>query len=138
MNRLRLRFFATGLAALLAVAYGAAQRTEIYDKNIHTVSVQVNGRTADPLPVMRLGTDDVLRLSFDELSHDYHRYTYRIEHLDADFKKEDGLFESDYVQATADEGIIEESAQSMNTSVLYTHYTLDLPNDYMRPLLSGN
>ncbi len=125
-----------GLALMPLWALG--QRTEIYTPGVRTVEVRVNDNVLGTLPVMRLGTGDVLHVSFDELSHDYHRYTYKIVHLNAEFKAEESLFESDYVQATADEGVIENYSQSMNTSVLYTHYSLDLPNDYMRPLLSGN
>lgn len=115
-----------------------AQRTVIYDDKVKTVQLRVNDNTTNRLPVLRLNSSDILQVSFDELSHDYHRYTYKIEHLDADFQTEDGLFESDYMEATADEGLIEDYTQSMNTSVIYTHYTLTLPNAYMRPLLSGN
>lgn len=116
----------------------AGQRTVIYDDNIKTVCLSVGDAKIEALPVMRLGSADRLQVNFDELSHDYHRYTYKIEHLDADFKTEDGLFESDYAATTAEAGLIEDYAQSMNTSVLYTHYSFSLPNRYMRPLLSGN
>ena len=113
------------------------QRTVIFNDNVKTVTMTVGDDTGR-LPVMRIGSDDRLRVSFDELSHDYHRYTYSLRHLDADFKNEDGLLVSDYVWTVADEENIEDYEQSMNTSVLYTHYSLTLPNAHVRPLLSGN
>lgn len=136
-TRVSMRMVLTLLAFILCT-YAKGQLTEILDKNIKTVRLVVNDTDDGRLPVMRLGTTDELRVSFDELSHDYHRYTYKIEHLDATFQSEPSLFETDYVRATADEGLIEDYENSTNTSVLYTHYTFTLPNDYLRPLLSGN
>ncbi len=129
--------YVPGLFLFLLPTLGAAQRTEVYADNIATVRVGVNGDFGH-LPVARLGSDDVVQVAFDELSHDFHRYTYRIVHLDATFEPTESLFESDYLDATAEEGVVEDYEQSMNTSVLYTHYRISLPNDYMRPLLSGN
>ncbi len=135
---LRERFpLALSLLLLLLPTFAAAQRTEVNADNIATVRVAEN-RDFNRLPVPRLGSGDEVQVTFDELSHDFHRYTYRIVHLDATFKPTESLFESDYLDATADEGVVEHSEQSMNTSVLYTHYRISLPNDYMRPLLSGN
>lgn len=122
----------------LAPANLRAQLTEIYDKNVKTVELKVNEDVSGKLPVIKLGANDELHISFDELSHDYHRYTYKIEHLDADFEPTSSLFESDYVRMSGDEGLIEDYTQSKNTTTLYTHYAFSLPNDYMKPLLSGN
>lgn len=113
-----------------------AQYNKVYDPRVRTVCLRV-GDDHSALPVLRLGGTDVLDVSFDELSHDYRRFTYRIEHVGADFEPEPGLFESDYVQAVADEEVVTQAKQSMNTSVLYTHYSFSLPNAHVRPLLSG-
>ncbi len=126
-----------GLLLCLFPLPATGQRTEVYAENIATVRIGVNGAFGR-LPVMRLGGDDELQITFDELSHDFHRYTYSIAHLDADFRPSEDLFESDYLDATDEVGLVEDYEQSMNTSVLYTHYTISLPNAYMRPLLSGN
>lgn len=113
-----------------------AQYNMVYDDRVRTVCLRV-GEATGGLPVLRTGGKDVLDVSFDELSHDYRRFTYRIEHVGADFEPESGLFESDYVQAVADEEVITQAEPSMNTSVLYTHYSFSLPNAHVRPLLSG-
>lgn len=125
------------LCLLLTALPAIGQRTIIFNDNIKTVMLAVGNDTGQ-LPVLRMGSNDFLRISFDELSHDYHRYTYSIRHLDADFNPEDGLLTSDYVWTVSDEEVIEDYEQSMNTSVLYTHYSMSLPNSRMRPLLSGN
>lgn len=133
-----MRQWSLALLLLLSSIGSQGQITTIYDKNVKTVLLRVNEDIGGRLPVLKLGDTDVLHVSFDELSHDYHRYIYRIEHLNADFQPENSLLESDYVKSIMDEGLIEEYEQSMNTSVLYTHYSFSLPNDYMTPLLSGN
>jgi hypothetical protein len=125
-------------AAVMVTAPMLGQTTEVYASNIRTVVLRVNDIAGGALPVMRQGRGDRLNVSFDEMSHDYHRYVYRVEHVDADFRPEEGLFVSDYVRATADEGLIEDFRESRNTTVLYTHYSFSLPNDYLKPLLSGN
>lgn len=115
-----------------------AQHTRVLTDRIKTVTTAVGEGRSGSLPVLRMGTDDRLHITFDELSHDYHRYTYRLQHLNADFTPNDRLLQTDFVAMTDDEGLIDEGEQSMNTTVAYTTYRFTLPNDYMRPLLSGN
>ena len=88
-------------------------------------------------PVMTLGTDDVLYIGFDELSHEYHRLTYHLEHCEADWTASEGLFESDWLVGFNDNQI-ENYQNSLNTTVLYTHYELTIPNDRCRLKMSGN
>lgn len=130
---------ATAIWALLLCSAlpAGAQYTEIHDSRIATVRMSAAEKTGG-LPVLRYGQSDLLEVSFDDLSHEYRRFTYKVEHVDADFKPEGGLFESDYVQAVGEDEVITDYAQSMNTSVLYTHYSFTLPNAQVRPLLSGN
>lgn len=127
------------LAVLLAVTGSAAQgqKSIIYDPDIRTLQLSVNGKQL-PVPVVRLNSDDRLEVSFDELSHTYKRFTYKVEHVSARFKQTESLFENDYLSYVPDEVIIEDYDQSMNTSVLYTHYRFSLPNAQVRPTLSGN
>lgn len=114
------------------------QRCEIFDETMKTLRLSVDGETGRGLPVIRKGTTDHLEVSFDYLTHEYHRFLYRIEHLDANFHPEASLLESDYAQTTADYGLVDDGEQSENTTVLYTHYAFSLPSEYIRPLLSGN
>lgn len=88
------------------------------------------------MPVLELGSDDVLSLSFDEMSHAYHRFTYRIEHCDAAWKPS-SLIESDWLDGFQDMPI-EDWQNSRATTFDYTHYTLDIPNDDVQLKLSGN
>lgn len=140
--RIRISGFLHYVAAISVISFYTAipvraQYTVIHDNRIKTVRMSV-GENHGSLPVLIQGLEDRLDVSFDELSHEYRRFTYKIEHVDADFKTESGLFESDYVQAVADEEVVTDYEQSISTSVLYTHYSFSLPNAHVRPLLSGN
>lgn len=112
-------------------------RTEYLTPNIHTLQLKVDEK-AEAFPVLKLNSGETLNVSFDDLTHEYRRYTYKIEHCDAEGNVSDELFESEYVNCVDDEVVIDDYEQSENTSVLYTHYTFSLPNVQMRPLLSGN
>lgn len=108
----------------------------IYVPNIQTLQVVVNKDWLSP-PVMKLNSNDILSISFDEMSHDYHRFVYRIEHCEADWSVSDELFESEYLEGFNDNPI-ENYQNSINTTVLYTHYKLQIPNEKCRLKISGN
>ena len=108
----------------------------IHDPQIKSLQVVVNQDWLSPA-VMRLGTDDVLNIGFDELSHDYHHYTYRVEHCEADWTPSTSLFESDWLEGF-NGNPIDDYDPSVNTTVAYTHYRFQIPNDRMRLRLSGN
>lgn len=88
-------------------------------------------------PVMTLGSDDVLNIGFDEFSHNFHRLTCHLDHCEADWSVSDGLFESDWLQGFND-WQIDDYQNSINTTVLYTHYQITIPNDRCQLKLSGN
>lgn len=125
------------LAALLA--WGLPTRATahtIYSDNVKSLQVTVNGNWM-AMPVMKLGTNDRLYVGFDELSHDYHRMKYRIEHLELDGSVSDEIFESDFLEGLNDL-LIDDYEKSINTNQLYTHYSIALPNERCQLKLSGN
>lgn len=108
----------------------------IFVPQVKSLTSIVNGDWMNR-PVMELGSGDKLDVGFDELSHNYHRFVYRIEHCEADWTPSEELFESDWLQGF--NGIpIEEYQNSINTTVLYTHYQLRIPNEQCRLKMSGN
>lgn len=112
-------------------------RNVILDPNVKSLVATVNGDWLS-MPVMRLHSNDVLSISFDELSHEYHRYTYRIEHCEADWSPSTSLFESDWLEGF-NGNPIDDYEVSANTTVPYTHYTFKIPNEQVHSLkLSGN
>ena len=127
----RLAFFFLLTASLQAVA-----KSVVNDPQVKTLQVVVNQDWLSP-PVMKLGGSDVLNIGFDELSHTYHRYVYRLEHCEADWSPSEDIFESDWLEGF-NNNVIEDYENSLNTTVLYTHYRLQLPNDRCRLKMSGN
>lgn len=121
--------------ALFVVLAVNAQSSRSFLPSVRSAQVQLNGEWGT-LPVMRLGGDDMLHFSFDELSHIYHRYTYRVVHCNADWSPSD-LLEIDYIEGFNDV-LIEEWENSVNTNQLYTHYAFTIPNENMSLKLSGN
>ena len=118
----------------VAVAVNA-QSSRTFIPSVRTAQILLNGEWGT-LPVMKLDGDDVLHFSFDEMSHVYHRYTYRIVHCNADWSRSD-LLEIDYLDGFNDV-VIDDWENSINTSQLYTHYEFSLPNDDVALKLSGN
>lgn len=111
--------------------------TPLFDAQIKTLRLMVDG-DAERFPVIKLDGSERLEVSFDDLTPEYRRFTYRLEHCGYDGEPSDELFESDYVSAVADEEVIDDYEPSLNTTVQYTHYRFTLPNAHVRPLLSGN
>ena len=128
-------FFLMFLA--FAIAGQSKASHKIFNPQIKTLQVIVNNDWISPLPVMRMGQGDVLNISFDELSHTFHRYVYHLEHCEADWTKSEELFESDWLRGFNDNPI-EEYQNSINTTVLYTHYKMQIPNDRCGLKMSGN
>ena len=124
------------LLLLWLLPLAAQAENHINQPNIKTLVTMVNGNWLNA-PVMRLNSDDVLTVEFDELSHDYHRYVYRLEHCEADWTPSEELFESDWLTGF-NNNPIEDYAHSVNTIVPYTHYQLQLPNDRCQLKISGN
>lgn len=132
MQKVQLLFI---LFSCLSTNLLLAQRTEILQPNIETVQLIVNDDYRLP-PIIKLGSDDYVDISFDQLSHDYIRYQYVISHCDANWQRSN-LSEFDYLEGF-NNNYIENVETSINTTVAYTHYRFSLPNEYARPIISGN
>lgn len=88
-------------------------------------------------PVILLGdTEHPLEISFDQLSHDTHLYSYTLLLLNANGSPA-SLSPNEYISGfnSAD---ITDYEHSFNTHQLYTHYRFSFPNDDIQPRLSGN
>lgn len=125
------------LWALLAATTAAnAYRAKVYSPEVKTLQAVVNSDWLSPA-IMVLGSDDVLYIDFDHLAHDYHRFTYKIEHCEDDWTPSQQLFDSDFIEGF-NNNTIDDYQNSLNTTVLYTHYSMQLPNDRCRLKMSGN
>ena len=77
-----------------------------------------------------LDEQEPLQISFDEMSHDVHFYTYTVQMLNSD------LLNSEYLQGFTTHDITDYE-HSINTSREYTHYWFEFPNEDMRLTKSG-
>ena len=122
--------------ATLLLTITAAAENRTYKPEVKSLQAVVNQDWLSPA-VMRLKGGDILHIGFDELSHDYHRYVYRLERCEADWTTSEELFETDWLEGF-NHNVIDNYERSINTTVPYTHYWLHIPNDRCQLKLSGN
>ncbi len=106
-----------------------------YNDKIKTVVLCKDGFALSP-PVIQLGTDEKLKLSFDEFGSEYKSYKYTIIHCNANWKPSD-LMPSEYIDGFTEDNISTYTA-SFNTLQNYYHYDLTFPTENLKPTLSGN
>ena len=116
--------------------YASEFGNKIYVDNVRTLVINnSNDYLSDP--IITLGSDDKLTISFDEMSHDVHSYSYDIYHCDCDWNKSTNISEIDYLKGYQNNEI-EDFYHSLNTTFNYTNYSFSIPNDNLSLLLSGN
>ena len=128
-------FFYFHLLFSLALTAQVKYQTEIIEPNLKTLQVGILGEQLG-LPILNLNGSETLQISFDEMSHQSHAYSYKVLHCDADWTQSN-INSSEYLTGFTT-GDITDSRLSMNTSILYTHYHFNLPNENMGFKLSGN
>lgn len=118
-----------------AVAQGDVMRTNVFDPNIKTLQMKTEDSPYNQY-LMELNSGEVFQIRFDELSHSGHLYSYRLLHCNADWTLSN-LATGEYLDGfpTAN---IPNTILSENTTVQYTHYWFDFPNQEMKIRLSGN
>lgn len=126
------------LLCLLAVfpAAGRSTRTAIFEPTFKSLQVSEPGNRLG-VPVIHAGNEGSrLTFSFDELAEDSRRLRYRLVHCDSDWNPSQ-ISELEYIDGF-NEGVIEDYALSEGTFVHYVNYRFTLPDEQVRPLLSGN
>ena len=111
------------------------QMNRTYSPLVHTLQTIANDDWMQ-LPVLMLGSDDYVTVSFDYFSHEYHRLCCHLMHCDTDGKPSE-LNESEFMEGFNDRPI-DYYLNSLNTTFLYTHYAVDFPNDNVQLKVSGN
>lgn len=133
--RTYLLFAIAMISPLMAEAAVSDTSTRIDAPAFHTLQTKVNGSEQLP-PVIILDSDDRLNISFDELSDDRRYMRYELIHCDMRWRP-DGLVSPEYLEGF-NEGTIDNYQYSQATAAHYVHYDLEIPNEQMRPRLSGN
>ena len=114
-----------------------AQRHIAYSPFVKSIQV-VAGQKWQEIPVVQLGTNEAINITFDWLSHEHQRFTYNITHLEYDWTPSDALISTDYAEGFTEELSIDSDQQSILTTQNYTHYAFSIPNDQCRLTMSGN
>lgn len=115
---------------------GAAPlHTCIFDDNFRSLKV-IKEDDFFALPVIRLGSDDVITFSFDEMGDDYSLLEYRLLHCNADWTQS-RLLESEYLPRF-NTAKVDDYAFSSNTYRHFINYRITIPNEEIAPLVSGN
>lgn len=120
---------------LFTTAYLSAQVNETAAPD-YIKTIQFKGHKIESqLPILRLG--EPLRLEFDALNGLEPDFYYVIEHFNYDWTPSN-LVKSEYLQGF-DNQRIQNYKNSFNTYQIYSHYSLQIPNQQTRGLLvTGN
>lgn len=109
----------------------AQTHARVYNEQIRTLRVERRVLMLEDGVVDGSDPENTLHISFDEMSHDVHFYTFSIT------MKESSLLSSEYLRGFTTKDIVEYE-HSINTSREYTHYWFDFPNEDMVLTKSGN
>lgn len=138
------------LLLMVSIAGYAQHRTQVLDSDIRTLrmrymieALEPSGMVSRPYLVLPEsgvidGSDEenALEISFDEMSHDVHQYSYRVLHCQMDWT-ESSISSYEYVDGFTTADIVDYE-HSMNTQQAYTHYSFAFPNEEMQLKASGN
>lgn len=123
----------------IAISISAVSKNKytvnIFSERIKTLIIHEE-KEWDKEPVLSLNGDNKIKISFDELSHNYIKFSYRIIHCNCDWTKSE-LSPVEYIDGFY-EYEIENYEQSNNTYTNYTHYKFNIPNENTQIKCSGN
>ena len=123
------------LQSVMSVAAEMDTRTGINDPAFCSLQVEVEGIPLST-PIITLGGNDRVVVSFDELADERRYMRYELIHCDASWRPE-GLVDSEFLDGF-NQGDVNDYAFSEATLVHYVHYRIVLPNEQVRFTASGN
>jgi len=106
-----------------------------YNDSIKSVLLY-NSRSALTYPIIPINGDEIIKLSFDDLSRKYINYYYTIIHCNANWTPSD-LESNEYINGFNENQIIDYK-YAFNTDLYYTHYNTEFPNENLSFTKSGN
>lgn len=119
-----------------APIFAESTSTRSFDPKFRTLTVTLNDQLLHD-PVLRLNDPgDRLVFSFDEITEDRSYLRARLIHCNSDWKPST-LSETEYVDGF-NQADIEDYGYSSNTYIHYVNYKFTIPQEGLRPLVSGN
>ncbi len=107
----------------------------VYKPNIKTVQLRDESFELSQ-PILNLGSEEKLKLSFDDMDANVKTYTYTVIHCNADWQPSD-LMPAEYIDGFIETSITDYS-YSFNTLIHFTHFNAVFPNASMHITKSGN
>ncbi len=114
-------------------SYAASSYYE--DGLIKTIKIHKTGNDLSD-PIIELGSSESITLTFDDLSDNPIAYSYTLIHCSSNWE-ESKIIKSDYMEGF-ETNSINDYQNSYSTTVPYTHYKLQIPNNDVKIKLSGN
>ncbi len=126
----------TAFCLLCAVALSASDTADgIFAPGFKSLQVRVEGNPLAP-PVINMYTPDRIIVEFDEMAEEPRYLRYRLLHCNSDWRPSQ-LVETEYLDGF-NQADIDNYALSESTLAHYVHYSLAVPDEDMRPTVSGN
>jgi hypothetical protein len=107
----------------------------VYQKYIKAVEFSRVGFDLSD-PIISLMSNEIFRVSFDDLRGGYCQYYYQIQHCTAEWEKSE-IWTNEYLEGIEEEQI-EKVEYSFNTRTSYTHFEFTFPNERFIIKKSGN
>ncbi|TCN70697.1 type IX secretion system plug protein [Acetobacteroides hydrogenigenes] len=129
--------FIAGLLFLLCFEPSQAQhRIKIIDTEIKSLQIFAN-QNISTFPSINLNSNEVISITFDDLHPNAPRnLTYKIVHCDENWTDEN-LFQATFLDGFQEQPLYN-SGFSNNTLTRYVHYSINFPNNDVKPKISGN
>ena len=131
----KITFLVLFLCIVVLSAWGQRIAEQVNSVDLKTVQLYKKGWELSQ-PVIALGSDDRLVLSFDEIGDASKNYNYTIVHCSSNWEVSN-LMPSEFLQGFPHTPI-DDYRFSMNTTFSYVHYEAEFPNEDLKILLSGN
>ena len=121
----------------LSLGLFAQTHTHVFNEQVRTLRVERKVLLLENGVVDGSAPENTLHISFDEMSHDVHFYTYTVVMMNGDASLNGELLNGEYLRGFTTRDVTDYE-HSINTSREYTHYWLEFPNEDMALTKSGN
>ena len=124
------KFTLIWLFVALSSGLFAQTHVRVFNEQVRTLRVERKVLILDKGVIDGSDEENTLHISFDEMSHEVHFYTYSVQMLHSD------ILSGEYLQGFTTRDI-SDFEHSLNTSREYTHYWFRFPNEDMTLTKSG-